>query len=390
MNEREKTSPSSSSPGPRRGGRRKRRAVSDSRERPRKRARVQPGPQRERRRRREGSPEEREREPPSRRGRKRAAVEEEQPLRKRRREEGPAEVTQAGRALFPRSLPQEQGEPSSGPSTSTAPHAKRPCGKACLEKQYKKGALLGQGGFGSVYAGVRKADGLPVAMKYVLKSKVEEHLEIPGEPQPLPLEVALMKLVGVAPRCPHILQLLAWFDLRHHYVLVLERPQPCLDLYEFSLEQGGQLDEPLARGVLRQLLQALRHCQARGVLHRDIKPENILVQTDSQQVKLIDFGCGDLLQDCSYKEFAGTEEYAPPEWVLEGQYQAAPLTVWSLGVLLFNMVCGHDPFKNELKILEGRLRFRRGISVGCRNLIRWCLSVKPEKRPTLEQILLHP
>ncbi|XP_069040737.1 serine/threonine-protein kinase pim-3-like isoform X3 [Lepisosteus oculatus] len=331
MNEREKTSPSSSSPGPRRGGRRKRRAVSDSRERPRKRARVQPGPQRERRRRREGSPEEREREPPSRRGRKRAAVEEEQPLRKRRREEGPAEVTQAGRALFPRSLPQEQGEPSSGPSTSTAPHAKRPCGKACLEKQYKKGALLGQGGFGSVYAGVRKADGLPVAMKYVLKSKVEEHLEIPGEPQPLPLEVALMKLVGVAPRCPHILQLLAWFDLRHHYVLVLERPQPCLDLYEFSLEQGGQLDEPLARGVLRQLLQALRHCQARGVLHRDIKPENILVQTDSQQVKLIDFGCGDLLQDCSYKEFAG-----------------------------------------------------------CRNLIRWCLSVKPEKRPTLEQILLHP
>uniref|UniRef100_A0A8C2GQ03 non-specific serine/threonine protein kinase n=1 Tax=Cyprinus carpio TaxID=7962 RepID=A0A8C2GQ03_CYPCA len=94
---------------------------------------------------------------------------------------------------------------------------------------YIKGPMLGQGGFGSVFAGTRSSDGLPVAIKYVTKDEGHEDME---EGQGLlPLEVALMTRVSSAPVCPSVLKLLEWFDHPGRYVLILERPDPCQDLH---------------------------------------------------------------------------------------------------------------------------------------------------------------
>ncbi|KAL0158738.1 hypothetical protein M9458_046814, partial [Cirrhinus mrigala] len=119
----------------------------------------------------------------------------------------------------------------------------------------------------------------------------------------LPLEVALMTLVNSAPACPNVLQLLEWFDHHRCYTMILERPVPCQDLQSFC-EENGYLDESLAKKVLLQLISALKHCESRGVLHRDVKPEKLLISTESHDIKLLDFGCGDLLKDSAYKYFA--------------------------------------------------------------------------------------
>ncbi|KAI4890684.1 hypothetical protein NFI96_033749 [Prochilodus magdalenae] len=165
-----------------------------------------------------------------------------------------------------------------------------------------------------------------VAIKYVSKGSAAEELDIPGQGS-MPLEVALMTLANAGPPCSNILQLYEWFDEPTRYIMILERPDQCQDLFDFREDRGGSLPESLARKVMLQLVNALRHCKSRGIVHRDVKPENLLIQKNTHNIKLIDFGCGTLLNTSAYKKFAGTRQYAPPEWFLEHQYLAEPATV---------------------------------------------------------------
>ncbi|KAJ8374854.1 hypothetical protein SKAU_G00054340 [Synaphobranchus kaupii] len=319
-------------------------------------------------------------------------------MKRRRREEEENEIEKKRQGSSNMSSHAPGTSPSTGSCTSTnntgqtslrAATCTRTNNTASFTSLYTMGAQLGEGGCGLVYAGTRRADGKQVAIKYVTTNFSKKLLKIPGESQPLPLEVALMEIVCRPPACSHVIQLLDWFEEADRIVLVLELPSPCLDVSKFTKQLGGYMEESLARFVLRQVLRATMHCQDRGVLHRDIKSQNLLIQTDDLHVKLIDFGCGDLLKEAPYTHFAGTRPFQPPEWVMDGEYHGRPATVWSLGVLLFAMVCGSRPFKGEQDIIAADLYFKEGLSNECKNLIRWCLQRDPAKRPVLEQILHH-
>ncbi|XP_048145883.1 serine/threonine-protein kinase pim-1-like [Corvus hawaiiensis] len=275
--------------------------------------------------------------------------------------------------------------PGPGPS---ADGRVSPAGKAQqgLKERYRLGSLLGRGGFGSVLAATRLSDGAPVAIKRVPRNRIHHWGQLPDGTR-APLEIVLLDKVSAG--FPGIVQLHEWLELPSNVVMVLERPERSQDLLHFIWARGF-LCEEVAWHLFRQVLEAVRHCTSCGVLHRDIKPENILVDLATGQAKLIDFGCGTYLQAAAYTSFAGTPSYSPPEWTHLGWYHGEAATVWSLGIVLHQMVCGEHPFRRGWNSTWGRLSLPRRLSPECQDVIRRCLSVLSSERPSLEDLSCDP
>ncbi|XP_073692703.1 serine/threonine-protein kinase pim-2-like [Garra rufa] len=258
-----------------------------------------------------------------------------------------------------------------------------------IMRGYEIGPKLGEGAFGLVYAGTRHEDGLKVAVKYSVKAPHMPYITVPGHPKRLPLEIGLTLMVNEGPKAPEIIELLDWQEETDHFIMVMERPFPCMDLFSFLELHGGTLNERMARRIMWQVVRAANACCEKGVFHRDIKLENLLVNPDTMEVKLIDFGCGALMKNSAYKVFCGTREYFPPEFQFTGKYYAKPTTVWSLGILLFEMVCGDLPSAEDLFMTAANIWTSPGLSQKCCELICDCLQPKPKNRLALEKMHLH-
>jgi serine/threonine protein kinase len=105
--------------------------------------------------------------------------------------------------------------------------------------------------------------------------------------------------------------------------------------------------------MIRQIVFAVAHCHARGIMHRDIKPENILCLSDeaeshdSAQLRLCDFGLAkEFVPGKPIMQQAGSIEYAAPEVLTYGVGYSSSADVWSIGVLTYVLLCGQLPFGN--------------------------------------------
>nr|XP_021327757.1 serine/threonine-protein kinase pim-1-like isoform X2 [Danio rerio] len=255
-----------------------------------------------------------------------------------------------------------------------------------ISSRYNLGKQLGEGGFGSVFEGIRIQDGLQVAVKFAQMTPRMRDL-CSSHDQP-PLEITLASMASSGSRCANIIQLLDWQVFKDHYVMVMERPTPSMDLEAFLQLNEGVLTEQTAQTIMGQAVHAANICCYRGVFHRDIKLQNLLVNPNTLEVKLIDFGCGDYMMESAYSTFSGTKAYMPPEFYKRGCYHAKPATVYSLGVLLFTMLHGDFPTTYDLYYLEHDWS-KFTLSQECCDLMWACLQQIPEHRILLGQMPYH-
>ncbi|VDN89571.1 unnamed protein product [Brugia pahangi] len=253
-----------------------------------------------------------------------------------------------------------------------------------FRKRYTVLEELGRGGFGIVYKAERNEDNAAVAVKFIEHKRVREWTM--KCKQLIPTEICLLDMCRSV---PGVVQLIDWFANSKGFLVVMERPEQCLDLFDL-ISVYGYLDEDIARSIFVQILNTT--CllyNTYGIFHRDIKDENIIINMDTGEAILVDFGAAALISEACIKEFQGTRSYCPPEWFKRLTYKPLEATVWSLGIVLYVMVSGCLPFQNEIQICLGRFAIPKHISKDCENLLRQCLAVTPSRRPELLEIFKH-
>lgn len=175
-----------------------------------------------------------------------------------------------------------------------------------------------------------------------------------------------------------------------------------------------RIREPEAAFLFRQIIDGLGYLHSNEVTHRDLKPENLLLQSNrhhnlrqqpqqQQQppstflVKIVDFGLSNMHDGGRLLRTAcGSPCYAAPEMIQGRMYHGPIADMWSLGVVLFAMVCGFLPFEDSntnllyKKILSANYKMPTFLSANAQDLIRHILETDPEKRFTVDKIRQHP
>lgn len=167
------------------------------------------------------------------------------------------------------------------------------------------------------------------------------------------------------------------------------------NLFKFMKERGeGGLDHVLAARIYVQVCRAVKCLHDNNIIHRDIKPENILLD-DSLNAKLCDFGWSTETKRNEVREtFCGTYEYMAPE-IFESEQYNGSVDIWSLGILLYELLHGRSPFAGESvfkifkNILKEDIKFKRDIDPNAADLMLRILKTDAVKRPTIDYILCH-
>jgi eukaryotic-like serine/threonine-protein kinase len=149
---------------------------------------------------------------------------------------------------------------------------------------------------------------------------------------------------------PHVQQLLNCDEKHSDEYLVVEYIKG--QTLRAVLEEYAANPMPVAEAIriTLQICDALEYCHAHGIVHRDIKPENIMVQ-ENGDIKIIDFGIA-LLEGARRVTWRGlsgtmgTPDYMSPEQI-KGERGTVSSDIYAVGVMLYEMLCGHTPFEGE-------------------------------------------
>jgi len=263
---------------------------------------------------------------------------------------------------------------------------------------------LGSGTFSQVRLGVEVKGGHKRAIKVMEKKRFYQFQSKRNTELPLTSEAEVLTKL----QHPGIVKFFDWFQTDTHLLLVMELMEAG-DLLQCIMEDGYFL-EPQAKRVFKQLCDAVGYLHAQDIVHRDLKPENILLTSrdrDTMHLKVTDFGLAKSgASNSKYcRTFCGTPHYFAPEVITscpkDGESPkevgyGKPADMWSLGVILYILLCGMPPFEEDglyEQILQGKYEFDapmwQGISEDVKELIRKLMTVNPKDRLEINETIGH-
>uniref|UniRef100_A0A3Q1CQA3 Calcium/calmodulin-dependent protein kinase type IV n=1 Tax=Amphiprion ocellaris TaxID=80972 RepID=A0A3Q1CQA3_AMPOC len=257
-----------------------------------------------------------------------------------------------------------------------------------VEDFYTLSAELGRGATSIVYRCEEKQTQKPYAVK-VLKKTIDKKI--------------VRTEIGVLLRLshPNIIQLKEIFETDTDIALVLELVTGG-ELFDRIVERGYYSERDAAH-VIKQILEAVAYLHENGVVHRDLKPENLLYADLSLDapLKIADFGLSKIIDDqVTMKTVCGTPGYCAPE-ILRGNAYGPEVDMWSVGVILYILLCGFEPFFDPRgdqymysRILNCDYEFVSPwwdeVSLNAKDLVSKLIVLDPHKRLSVREALQHP
>ena len=182
---------------------------------------------------------------------------------------------------------------------------------------------------------------------------------------------------------PFIVQLLGYnFEDPKYIYFILEYIQGC-ELFSL-LRSNVTFPIPQTKFYIAHIVTIFEYLHSKNIVYRDLKPENILINKNGY-LKLTDFGFAKIIDNEKTYTLCGTPEYLAPE-ILLNKGHGKPVDWWTLGIILYEMLVGSDPFGDEdpmktyQKILKGKINYPKDMNKDAKSLIKHLLTQDTSKR----------
>lgn len=257
------------------------------------------------------------------------------------------------------------------------------CSEGDPNNYYRDLVKVGQGASGGVY----------IAHEVANKTKTVAIKQMNLEQQPKKELIINEILVMKGSKHPNIVNFIDSYLYKGDLWVVMEYMEggSLTEIVTHSVMTEGQIG-----AVCRETLKGLKFLHSKGVIHRDIKSDNILLNIDGN-IKMTDFGFCAQINEINLKRttMVGTPYWMAPEVVSRKEY-GPKVDIWSLGIMIIEMIEGEPPYLNETPLRAlyliatigtPKLKEPEALSYDIRKFLSWCLQVDFNKRADADQLL---
>ena len=247
--------------------------------------------------------------------------------------------------------------------------------------------ILGEGASGVVCIGEK--NGVQYAIKKIRKDKIKSFKPFISEAE-----------ISIQLKHENIITYYEIFEDSEYISYVMDLGEGG-DLFDFIVGCPlGHLPADIVIDLLIQIFGVVDYLHSvKGIMHRDLKPENFMIKIDAYnkpKIKLIDFGFATYIPKNGEKirEYLGTREYAAPEILEETGYREK-VDEWAIGVIMYNMLTGFEPFKGDTpsqikdSVLYATIKFDKIEDVDLRDICSKLLNRFVSKRITCKEALVE-